>query len=150
VMDICVVWGNNIRSQAYRQMDFYNGQFTCNYSTGSSQVYAAFDKNSLSNNHLLTENPALARIVRNAQVGDQIHFRGYLAEYAHHQGFEFKRGTSTVRTDTGNGACETVYLEDFEILHPGGGPWRTLYWAAWVLLVLSLIGWFAQPVRFND
>jgi len=150
ITDLCVVWGANIMSDVYRQISFSNGQFTCNYSTGSNEVWAAFDQAAVSNNHLLADNPALARLMRKVEVGDQVRFRGYLAEYSHHHGFEFHRGTSTVRTDSGNGACETVYVEDFEILRPGGGPWRILRWVAVAMLVLGVIGWFVQPARFDD
>jgi len=58
-------------------------------------------------------------------VGDQIYFKGYLAEYAH-SNRTFTRGTSTSRTDTGNGACETVYVEDYQILRQANraGDWH--------------------------
>lgn len=150
IVDLCVVWGNNLRSMAYTDIDFSSGQFTCNFSTRSNQAYAAFDQTAISNNHLLTDNPALAKIMRAVRVGDQIHFHGRLSEYAHQQGFNFKRGTSTVRTDSGNGACETVFVESFEILKTGGQPWRKLIWLAGALLLLCMVIWVVQPVRFDD
>lgn len=150
IVDLCVVWGNNVRNGAYADIKFSSGQFTCNFSTDSDAAYAAFDQTAISNNHLLTENPALAKLLRSVRVGDQIHFRGRLSEYSHNHGFAFKRGTSTVRTDTGNGACETVYVDDFAITKAGGGPWRALVWVGAALLVASLLAWFFQPVRFDD
>jgi hypothetical protein len=145
VMDACVVWGNNLRSGAFRDISFSSGQFVCNFETSSPTAYELFDQTAVSNNHLLTSNPAIAKAMRSARVGDQIHFRGYLAEYSHNHGFPFKRGTSTIRTDTGNGACETVYVEEFEILRRGGGWWRALLWFAWALLIASVVTWFALP-----
>jgi hypothetical protein len=53
-----------------------------------------------------------------------VRIRGYLAKYGHDQGFE--RGTSTIRTDTGNGACETIFITDYEIIASYGGPWPTI------------------------
>jgi len=150
ITDLCVVWGNNIRSEVYRQLKYWSGQFTCFVQADTAEVAAAFDMAALSNNHLLTERGALAKLMRHVEVGDQIHFRGYLAEYSHNHGFAFHRGTSTTRTDTGNGACETVYVEDFEILRQGGQPWRSLRWVAVLMLVGGVLGWFMQPVRFND
>jgi len=82
-------------------------------------------------------------------VGDQIRFTGVLAEYSHNHGFPFKRGTSTVRTDTGNGACETVYVNKIDILKSGGGPWRWLKWLAIGLILFCVIAWFRLPLR-ND
>ena len=85
--------------------------------------------------------------MRSVRVGDQIRFRGYLAEYEHnHNGQPFHRGTSIVRTDTGNSACETVYVQDVEITRRGNGPWRALVWTAWLLLGIGCIAWFRMPL----
>jgi hypothetical protein len=150
VADLCVVWGNNVQNGGYRDISFSSGQFVCNFSTTSSEAYAAFDQTAVSNNHLITDDPRLATKLRDVKVGDQIHFRGYLAEYSHNHGFPFKRGTSIVRTDTGNGACETVYLEDFETLHHGGEPWHLLVYVAFFMLAAGVATWFSLPARFED
>jgi hypothetical protein len=150
ITDLCVVWGNNVRSGSYADISFSSGQFTCNFSTHSDAAFAAFDQTAISNNHLLTDNPQLAKAMRAVRIGDQIHFHGRLSEYSHHQGFNFKRGTSITRSDTGNGACETVFVDQFEILKKGGKPWRALMWVAGVMLALGVFAWIRQPVRFND
>ncbi len=38
----------------------------------------------------------------------------------------------------GNGACEVVYVTEFEILREANASWRTLYKISLVLIVLSL------------
>ena len=149
ITDLCVVWGNNVRSGSYREIEFSSGQFTCNYQTSSSEAWASFDTTAISNNHLLSADPAVARKMRDVRVGDQIHFSGYLAEYSHNHGFPFKRGTSTVRTDSGNGACETVFVESFEVLGRGGGKWPTWQWIGIALMVLGVLAWFSLPVRLK-
>jgi len=149
VADLCVVWGDNVRSGAYRDIRFSSAQYQCFWQTDSSQAAGRFATNAISNNHLLTDNVSIAKNIHQARIGDQIHFRGYLAEYSHNDGFAFKRGTSTTRTDDGDGACETVYVEEFEILRRGGGPWRTLLWTAVGLFVVGLIAWVRVPVRFK-
>ncbi len=150
ITDLCVVWGNNMRSGAYRDIDFSSGQFTCNFQTSSSEAWAAFDTTAISNNHLLSNDPGLARKMRDVRIGDQIHFSGYLAEYSHNHGRPFSRGTSTVRTDSGNGACETVYVEAFDILRRGGGRWYVIQWVGFGVLLLGLIAWFSLPVRLDS
>ena len=150
VADLCVVWGNNVRSGAYRDIEFSSGQFVCNFQTSSSEAYAAFDQTAISNNHLLSADPGLARKIRDVRIGDQVHFSGYLVEYSHNHGFAFKRGTSTVRTDSGNGACETVYVEDFDILHRGGGSWHILQWLGLGMMIAGVIAWFTLPVRMDS
>jgi hypothetical protein len=150
IVDLCVVWGNNVRNGAYTAINFSSGQFTCNFSTDSHEAFAAFDQSAISNNHLLTDQPGIAKKLRSVRVGDQIHFRGHLVEYSHNHGFAFKRGTSIVRTDTGNGACETVLIDSFDILKAGGKPWHILTWIAIAMLLLGVVAWFSQPVSFND
>lgn len=149
VVDLCVVWGNNVRNSAYLDLTYSSGQFTCYVQANSAQAYAAFDPTALSNNHLLTDKAELAKIMKKVEIGDQIHFRGRLSEYSHNHGFAFKRGTSIVRTDTGNGACETVFIDSFDILKKNSHLWRNLAWLAALLLLASIVAWFMQPVRFD-
>jgi hypothetical protein len=147
VTDLCVVWGTNARSGIYRQMDFSSGEFVCYVETSSREVWAAFDPTALSNNHLLTDDPAISRVLKGARVGDQVHFRGYLAEYTHDHGFHFFRGTSVTRTDQGNGACETVFATDAEILRRGNTGWRISLWLSACAFAAALVAWIALPFR---
>ena len=150
VVDLCVIWGNNAKSGAYRDIEFSSGQFTCNFQASSAAAFAAFDMTAISNNHLLTDDPLIAKKMRSVRIGDQVRFRGWLAEYSHnHNGQGFRRGTSTVRNDTGNGACETIYVKDFEIIRRGGGPWRSMIWVAWALIGIGLVGWFRLPLNHD-
>jgi hypothetical protein len=148
VVDLCVVWGENIRRDAYRAVSYSHDQWTCWYRTRSAEAFAAFDTRAISNSHLITDDAAIAEALRAARVGDQIRVRGYLADYSGPSGPSgLQRVSSTVRDDTGNGACEVVYVEDFAILQAGGGPWRALKWLAIGMLVLSVVTWFVLPVR---
>ena len=147
VTDLCVIWGANARNGNYRNLSYSSGEFVCNVETSSTEVWQAFDMKALSNNHLLTDDPVIARTLKTIRVGDQVHFRGYLAEYSHNEGFHFFRGTSITRTDQGNGACETVYATDAEILRSGNRGWRIAFWAAVAGLVLGIVGWMKAPFR---
>lgn len=145
VIDLCVVWAEDARSGVYRRMHFSSGNFTCNFQADDLATFAQFDIYQISNNHLLTEVPYLARRLRGVHVGDEVHFHGYLAEYEHDHGYHFHRGTSIRRFDTGNGACETVYVTDAEILHSHGRPWRIGIWLAALCLLASVIAWLRLP-----
>lgn len=81
VMDLCVVWGENVRREAYKGVSWSNDQWTCWWSTMSEASFRAFDPAAFSNNHLVTDDPAIARALRKARVGDQVRIRGYLADY---------------------------------------------------------------------
>jgi hypothetical protein len=145
-VDLCVIWGKNAFSGVYEKAHFSSGQWTC-YVEYSAETGARFSWNEMSNNHLLVDRAAIRQQLKRARVGDQIHFRGYLVEYSHDG--EFQRGTSTVRDDTGNGACETVFLEDFAILRKGPGLWRNLRWFSGLMLLALTLVWFLMPHRFH-
>ena len=131
-------------------MSFSSGQFVCYVSGKDWAVWQPQYLRALSNNHLLTENPAIARQLRKLRVGDQVRLRGQLASYSHNAGFAFTRGTSTTRDDTGNGACETVFVRDLEVLRtaPAWPGW--LRWAGAALLLYGLVRWYAAPHRPRD
>lgn len=126
VKDVCVVWGRNVASGVYRKMKFRNRDFTCYYYYPDSATGSLFTESCLSNNHLLAGDDRMARKVRKVRRGDQIRVRGWLASYER-PGTPFRRGTSTTRDDRGNGACETIYVTEFEVLRPGNPGWRRLF-----------------------
>lgn len=146
VADVCVVWGENAHLDL-NAFDFWNLEFTCNYRTHDAQAWRAFDEAGIANNHLITEDPELKSRLGRLEVGDQIRLEGWLAEYGPVGGPV--RGTSTTRTDTGNGACETVYLTDFEIIRPMASSWRRLWWPSWALIFAGLGLWWITPHRHS-
>lgn len=140
--DLCVIWGSNVQSGVYKKMQFSSDSWTCWVRWPDRATGEQFKSNELSNNHLLTNNPLIKKALMQAQVGDQIHLVGVLAEYAN-QGSSFKRGTSTTRDDTGNGACETIYLQQFNIIKQANPMLRTLYQFLLWLTAISFLVWIA-------
>jgi len=138
VKDLCVIWGNNVLTEIYKEMRFTSDSWTCTYYWPNQEVGSRFNHTCLSNNHLLSHDESVTRALLKTSRGDQIYLRGYLAEYSHTNG-DFHRGTSTNRTDKGNGACETIYVKDFEILKTGNPLWRTTFTASKCVILLSLL-----------
>ncbi len=137
--DLCVIWGRNVATGVYQRMKFSNDSWTCWASWPDQETGSQFKMNALSNNHLLTDDNALKSALMSAEPGDHIRLKGVLAEYAN-KANGFQRGTSTVREDTGNGACETVYLTGFEIIKKANRKSRRLYTLAKWLSLISAIG----------
>jgi hypothetical protein len=137
VKDICVIWGKNVETGVYERMTFRNRDFTCFYRYPDRETGRLFTENCLSNNHLLPADPIVEEAVLSARKGDQVHFKGWLVSYGQ-KGAPYSRGSSTVRTDRGNGACEVVYVTEFEILREANASWRALYKLSLVLMGLSL------------
>jgi hypothetical protein len=138
IRDLCVVWGDNVATGVFRDMHYKNSTWTCWISTTDPVAHTAFVWDQLSNNHLLSHEESIQKAIKSAEIGDQIRFRGKLAKYSHAGGFH--RGTSTSRTDRGNGACETVYIEDFRITRKSNTGWRLTYRLSSALAAVSFIG----------
>lgn len=159
VTDLCVIWGDNAFSGAYKEVSFWSGEFTCfmqSYSipffntAEDSQKYLkdlqqpVFLNEQLSNNHLLTEDTYLGQQLRDINIGDQIYLSGYLASYGTSPDRTY-RGSSTIRTDTGNGACETVYINSFTVLHKNS--YRQAFNLSLITLFLIFAVWFAYELN---
>lgn len=135
--DICVVWGDNTKNNLYRQFKFKHGEFTCFFRTKNQAAYRAFNPAQLANNHLVPGSEAVAQAIKRAKIGDQVYLAGYLTNniITNPSGGQTSRTTSVTRADTGNGACEVVYVKDFKILAAGQPAWRLVYrLAKYVLL----------------
>lgn len=152
LMDLCVVWGNNVRSGAYRNISFSNTQWECHWSSRSREAWEAFDQHAASNNHIVTDKAAVAQALKQVKIGDEVRIRGYLVDYSILQNGRptGSRVSSEVRTDDGPGACEVLYVDDFSLLRSHNQAWRTALKLSLGLLALSLLVWVFLPVRFDD
>jgi hypothetical protein len=137
VKDICVLWGKNVETGAYKRMKFRNRDFTCYYYYPDQETGRRFTENALSNNHLLPADPFVARAVMSARKGDQVHLEGWLVSYGI-KDTPYRRMSSTTRTDRGNGACETIYITRFEILKKANPEWHALFKVSIAAAVLSV------------
>jgi hypothetical protein len=135
VKDVCVLWGKNLETAVYERMKFRNRDFTCFYTYPDEETGRIFSENCLSNNHLLPADPLVASAVMRARKGDQVRFKGWLVSYGIKDS-PYRRMTSTTRRDRGNGACETVFVNEFEVLKPANPAWRALCKLSVVLMVL--------------
>jgi hypothetical protein len=148
VADVCVVWSDTAFSEHLRKIEFWNGIFTCNVKTSDDVAWANFKMNQLSNNHLLSADPATRERIDRIRIGDQIRIKGQLASYG--AVGRPVRVTSTTREDSGNGACETIFVEQFEIVSAAFSGWRAAMHFSLGVLALCLILHFAMPYRAND
>jgi len=150
VRDICVVWGDNVASGVYRDVEFSNDSWTCWVRWPDQATGARFRLNQISNNHLLVDRPEVRKAVMSARPGDRIHLKGYLADYRNLRD-GFWRRTSTTREDTGNGACEVVYVERFDVVSAANSGMRGLYqvskWLALLAFPGSLFFFVTAPPR---
>ncbi|MDD5132513.1 MAG: hypothetical protein PHH44_07635 [bacterium] len=147
-MDVSLVWGSNLATKVYqsKKLRFWqDGRFTY------WQYEAGIEVNSteIANEHLIVNNQAIEQKMNSLNVGDQVKIKGQLVNVtAINTGPVsidkprlYKWQTSTVRNDTGAGACEIIYVEDIEILKKGNPVSCVLFKLSFYGLVL-LVSWF--------
>lgn len=126
-LDLCMVWGKNVESGVYKNENVSYSQDArfCWWSWSGGNIQ--FNNNEISNNHLLISSDELRAKLDDLYEGDQIKIKGKLVDVsAKNTGDvgEFDPGhfslkTSTVRDDTGAGACEIIFVEGIEIIKKG-------------------------------
>jgi hypothetical protein len=145
--DICMIWGANAETLDLSKFEFTHGDWTCYVQTHDSAAWSQFKMDGLANNHVLPATPEIAAQFRKLRIGDQIAIDGRLVDYSIDG--RPPRTTSIVRTDTGNGACEIIYVTGFSFIarHHAWlydlGHFATLIAMASFLLLLFSI--FALP-----
>jgi len=150
IKDVCVVWGDAIINGAYRKMSYVSGEFTCSF-TWTGGLTPPFSLEKISNNHLIPAGPAVARGIRAIRIGDQVRMKGLLVDYTvTDRGQEiFTRRTSLTRSDTGNGACEILYVTELSVVREGShlaADAPTYAWYASLGLLVALGGvWVSRP-----
>ncbi len=70
------------------------------------------------NNHLIPADNTIRRKIKKVRKGDYIRIKGHLANVygSNSKGDSFQWNSSTTREDTGDGACELIYVTDIEWL----------------------------------
>ena len=147
--DLCVMWGDNVKSDIFQKISVSNGSWTCSFSAKTTEDWNRFDPFQLSNNHLISDNEEIRKQIANIRIGDQIRLRGFLVDYSDESGFS--RKTSLSRTDTdktarGGGACEVFFVDSIEILRRGDhfflGVSQVLLWLSGFFLLIKIIAPF--------
>ena len=148
-MDLCIAWGDTVRSGAYQDVSFSNTQFECHMSYSSERAQRGFRLDEVSNNHIIVDDAGLARALKEIRVGDHVRLVGYLADYT-----TLRNGVATgtrvsseTRTDTGPGACEVLYLEAFDPMASPNRRWRLALWLGAALMAGGIALWLALPHR---
>ncbi|OVE81870.1 hypothetical protein BVY03_02535 [bacterium K02(2017)] len=135
IKDLCIIWGDNVKDDDYTQVEYWSGTWTCYFRWYENKIN--FDHQKLSNNHILPDNPEVAQVLKNAKRGDQVHFEGYLVNYSILGNGGSERSSSITRTDTGNHACEVVYVKNFEIIQSYNNYWRLFNSLSFGLMLLA-------------
>lgn len=75
----------------------------------------AIEHNS-ANMHMIPANSTIEKQLKKVKQGELVSFKGYLVNITSDDGWRWNSSLS--RKDTGSGACELVWLEEFEVISP--------------------------------
>ncbi len=148
IRDLCLIWGENVEDDTFHTLEFWSEPFSCWVRPKSREAARKFRGDKLSNTHILAADEQVRSQVLGLEIGDQVRLSGVLVNY-HLKGHpEWGRRSSTVRTDEGNGACETMLIQEVEILKRGDPTPHRLYrlgvrWGVMLAVLLALL-WGVQ------
>ncbi|WP_422486965.1 hypothetical protein [Gudongella sp. DL1XJH-153] len=111
--DIILVWGD-LNKEEYDQFVNYSQSgrwYYYTYETG--RIDQSFIAKNSANVHLIPENDEVKREIKKIDKNDYIRIEGYLVD-VHFDSGDWK--TSMTRGDTGNGACEIIFVKELHIV----------------------------------
>ena len=118
--DVCMAWGDLAKVYLAGDASFYQNNRSCygkasnddldpsetfSYRTSFGQIRTSIS--SMSNNHLIPSTPEIRSQIFGLRAGEKVRIAGYLVNV--HYG-DIQLDSSTTREDSGNGACEIIYV----------------------------------------
>ena len=122
--DICVMWGDNLKTNDFKRVSVHNDDSFCIYDYGPE--VRSFNPSKLSNNHLIANKQAIRDAISGLVVGDQVHITGKLVNYSEERWGERWRRSSMGREDTGDGSCEIILVESIRVLKSHNALWAAM------------------------
>ena len=119
-IDIGIVWGEFAKDEILEQIKFKStyGRFLLfSFKNSNFETEHPDYKYYISNNHIIPSNKKIAKALKYIKKGDFIELEGYLVD----ANIDFWQIThywesSTTRNDTGDGACEVIYVTSIKWL----------------------------------
>lgn len=154
-VDLCLTWGDNLKNKGYqnKHLSFAQDSRFCFYKWRGE---LSINTDLISNNHLIANDPKILSVIDKIKVSDQVSISGYLVnveankvgEVSNYDPNSFNLKSSTTRTDSGAGACETIYINDIKIIQVGHPMWSFLFdfsfWGIVSLIFLNIILFITQ------
>jgi len=119
-MDFAIANGEIISPELFRYFTFEkiprHYRYRYSFPQGVRQLSREYVNEHISNNHLIFANESVYAQAKTTATNDFVVISGYLVTVSgkSRDGRTFSQGTSTTRSDQGEGACEVVYVESLE------------------------------------
>lgn len=108
--DLALGWGPMANPAVSDKLDISQGGRWYHYEWGSDGPPIAEDQivRSSANMHMIPADPGVADALAKVRQGDTVHLDGWLVQIDRDDGWHWR--SSTTREDSGDGACEVVYV----------------------------------------
>lgn len=111
-VDTALAWGELSQKEIVSKVKFSQSNRWYFYEYKEFPLGKEYIATHSSNHHLVPSNKNLKKAVKKIKKGDKIIIKGYLISII---GENYTWNSSLSRNDTGNGACEIVYIESLVI-----------------------------------
>jgi hypothetical protein len=115
-MDLALGWGRMSDSAVLAGIEISQSSRFYYWHVDSFPIPRREIETSSANMHLIPANPDVRRAMDRVRRGELVHIEGFLVDASRPDGWRWR--SSLTRDDTGDGACELVYVEELEPVAP--------------------------------
>ncbi len=115
-VDLALGWGPMSNEAIYSQINIRQSNRFYYWRVQQFPIPRREIETNSANMHMIPANRSIERIMKNVRRGNLVSFKGKLVKAEAPDGWSWV--SSLTRTDTGRGACELVFVEEFEIIEP--------------------------------
>ncbi len=112
-VDLALGWGPMSDSAVLEKIDIEQGHRWYSWNTESFPIPRREIETHSANMHMIPANQTVAKRLKSVRPGQIIKLQGHLVEARRNDGWRWK--SSLTRKDTGNGACELIWVESLEL-----------------------------------
>lgn len=112
-VDLALGWGGMSDSGILRHFEFSQSHRFYYWSTPEFPIPRQAVETQSANMHMIPATPTIEKQLKALRAGSLVRFAGYLVEVKRDDGWHWR--SSLTRNDTGNGACELVWVETLEV-----------------------------------
>lgn len=114
--DLALGWGRMSDSEVLSQIQVSQGNRFYHWHVDHFPIPRREIEQSSANMHMIPADDTARRELEHVRAGEVIHLQGFLVDASRADGWRWR--TSMTRDDTGDGACELVYVESVEAVSP--------------------------------
>jgi len=114
--DLALGWGRMSDSSVLESIDISQSSRFFYWHVSEFPIPRREIERSASNMHLIPADDGVRRALKRVRRGELVHIEGFLVDASRPDGWHWRSSLS--RDDTGDGACELVYVEELEAVAP--------------------------------